>query len=265
MKEPKRLTRNVLRGLAAVHRDRWLQSPWSAMLDLWPLAGSSMAEWPEWFHKSMAVVGESAHDRADYRGLVISPYRGECRIEGLVLKNTDLSFSEFGGVCFERCTFENCLFSSCIFDAASFRCCKFSQCDFTGCLLFEFSGFGNCVVTSTSFRGTQTGGKHFYIGSDSLWCDCDCTDCVLERWATAIDAVRFKRCRFSGRWSEAHFVNRSSLLMQGLRSGLGNFIGSLFEKPAVFDACDFTGLELDAVVFEPGVILPNCKAAPKGF
>jgi len=259
------LTKNTVIREAEVYARRWQSlASLAALARQGPMQEAS--EEPDlgrWLEASANVLPRTEEGNGDARGLVLDrpSYVFDCSTGGAISR-VDMRYSQFVCVNFKGAKFVNCLF-----DHSLFRFCEFMDCEFLGCtfsrtVFLSFGGATRCKFADCSFDGMVTQGEHFFLGKQSLWERTTFRDVRIRRWATDIYNVIFRDCAFSGHWEKVVFRGTRFLRAQRWNHGLGNVFRHWADQPPAFERCDFTGLALDAVIFEPGVIFKDCVAVP---
>lgn len=259
------LTKNTIIRETEVYSRRWQNlAPFAALAAQGPMReGSDEQDLGRWLEASVDLLPRTEEGNGDARGLVLDRPSTvfDCSTGGTISR-MDMRSSQFVCVSFKRAKFVNCLF-----DHSLFRSCEFVECEFRGCTFsrsafFSFGGAYRCQFADCSFDSVVTQGEDFFLGKESHWDRTTFRDIRIQRWATDIYNVMFRDCVFSGRWENAVFRGTRFLRAQRWNHGLGNVFRHWADHPAFFERCDFSGLTLDKVVLEEGVLFKNCVAVP---
>lgn len=261
----KELTKNTIIREAEVYSRRWQKvAPFDAQAAQGPMREEGVEQdLGRWLEASAGSLLRTEAGDGDARGLVLRRPSTvfDCSTRETVLR-IDMRYSQFEGVRFRRAKFANCRFDHSLFNACEFKDCDFRGCTFSRSVFFSFSGAYRSQFTDCSFDGVVSQGEYFFLGHQSRWERTTFRDVCLKRWESGIYNVEFHDCAFSGRWEGATFRGTRYLRRQRWNHGLRNVFSHWADRPARFESCDFSGLDLAGVVFEAGVLFKNSVAVP---
>lgn len=259
------LTKNIIIREAEVYLRRWQNlAPFAARAAQGPMReGSDGQDLGRWLEASVDLLPRTEEGNGDARGLVLDRPSAvfDCSTGGTISR-MDMRYSQFAGVRFRRARFAGCLFDHSLFRSCGFEDCEFRGCTFSRSVFFSFSGAYRCQFADCSFDGIVTQGEYFHLGGQSRWERTTFRDVRFKRWEPGVYNVTFRDCAFSGCWESAIFRGTRFLRRKRWNHGLRNVFTHWADHPARFESCDFSGLELDGVVFEAGVLFQNCVAVP---